>query len=106
MKHEWNPRQTSTHVGAREQALAQPLVEDPRAFPNLLRRMRERAGLTTNTLAGFMGVTEGLVREYEAGRRARHGEVRLSKLVRWAHACGCEVYVRFPNSTTPGSDER
>ena len=85
------------------QYLAQSLVEDQRAFPNHLRRMRERAGLTTRALASFMGVTEGLVREYEAGRRARHGEVRLSKLVRWAHACGCEVYVRFPHRPPAGS---
>ena len=105
MKHQVSPRPTETGTVASDQSVVQSLVEDPGAFPGLLRRMRKRAGLTTSALASFMGVTEGLVREYEGGRRARHGEVRLSKLVRWAHACGCELYVRFPQRPPADSGE-
>ena len=104
--HELNPRPTEPRTAAYDQSLVQSLVEDPGAFPVLLRRMREPSW--TDHLGpspASWASRRASCGEYEGGRRARHGEVRLSKLVRWAHACGCELYVRFPQRPPTGSSE-
>ncbi len=58
---------------------------------NVVRELREQAGLTQELLAGLAGVDRSMISRYETGRRSP----RLDTLQRLAAAVELEVVVSF-----------
>jgi hypothetical protein len=77
--------------------LTTDLIRDKDAFTKLLIRMRQRAGLSRAELARRLGIKPASLKQYENGRRGRHGKAGLHWFLRLAAGCGCGVSVELPD---------
>ncbi len=69
---------------------------EQREVANLLRKTRERQGLTQQELARRLGRPQSMVARWESGEH----EFTLGTLARLAEALDCPLTVRFPATQT------
>jgi len=71
--------------------LTRAMVSQKRGIGNLLREMRERAGLSQRALANVMGNTDAEISRWEKGLVM----IGLAHFIDFTIACGHASYVRF-----------
>jgi len=98
MRRFFGRRSTPQEQEARTQNVTFDVVTDKRRFAHLIREMRVQSMLTTRTLANRLGIRQASLNQYFYRKRGAGGTSTLKWFLRFAEACGCQLYITFPSA--------
>ena len=94
------PLMRQASIMQRSQQLKETSVRSEFYTARLLYQMKGASGLTTGAIAKRMGIKGPSLAQYFWEKRGKGGSSSLRWFLRYAAACGCNVWLAFPSAQT------